>query len=248
MDVQQLKEKAIAFQNILDKKKLQIEGKTFWYPYCTLNNFVHLDSLLGKGKYRSLLDLAENKVAADIGAADGDTAFFLETLGFKVDVIDYAPTNFNNMRGVRLLKDAMSSSVGIYDIDLDSQFTLPKNRYELIFFLGILYHLKNPYYALEALARSCRYCLISTKVAKLSTDKKINFSELPIAYLVDKYEANNDPTNYWVFSNSGLRRILDRTGWEICEYKNFGNTINSDPATPEGDERAFCLVRSRIFR
>ncbi len=82
------------------------------------------------------------------------------TLGCKVQVVDYAPTNFNLMQGVKLLKTALSSSVEIHDVNLDSQFLLPEKSYSLVIFLGILYHLKNPYYALETLAKSANYCLI----------------------------------------------------------------------------------------
>jgi hypothetical protein len=65
------------------------------------------------------------------------------------------------MQGVKLLKTALSSSVEIHDVNLDSQFLLPEKSYSLVIFLGILYHLKNPYYALETLAKSANYCLIS---------------------------------------------------------------------------------------
>jgi hypothetical protein len=197
----------------------------------------------------------------DIGCADGDMAFFLESLGCKAHVVDYAPTNYNGMQGVRLLKSELSSSIEIHEVDLDSQFRLPQETFGLAFFLGILYHLKNPYYALESLAKSARYCLISTRIAKFDTrhiepdvrsanllpDKRTNLSRLPVAYLLDVLEANNDSTNYWIFSDAGLRRILKRTGWDICDYMTVGNTTNSDPASAEGDERAFCLVKSRLL-
>ncbi len=149
----------------------------------------------------------------------------------------------------------------IREVDLDSQFSLPEKDYNLAFFLGILYHLKNPFYALEALSKSARYCLISTRIArfnrpataaekttaKLSQSDRVDFRNIAVAYLLDELEANNDPTNYWIFSDVGLRRILKRTGWEILDYMTVGNTHDSDPATTQGDERAFCLVKSHRF-
>jgi hypothetical protein len=76
---------------------------------------------------------------------------------------------------------------------------------------------------------------------------RVDLQNVPAAYLVSPDETNNDPTNYWIFTNPGLRRILDRTGWDVLDYMTVGNTLNSNPATSEGDERAFCLVRSRHF-
>jgi len=66
-----------------------------------------------------------------------------------------------------------------------------------------------------------------------------------VAYLLDAREANNDPTNHWIFSDGGLRRLLRKTGWEICDYGTAGNRVDSDPVTWQGDERAFCLLKSR---
>jgi hypothetical protein len=126
----------------------------------------------------------------------------------------------------------------------------------LAFFLGILYHLKNPLGALESLARSARYALVSTRIARYNlaptaptgddvNKVRVDLRSVPAAYLVDNFETNNDPTNYWMFSEAGLRRVLDRAGWDVLDFITLGNTATSDPATNEGDERAFCLVRSR---
>ncbi len=41
---------------------------------------------------------------ADIGAADGDLAFFLEKQGLSVDVIENESTNFNRLEGAQILK------------------------------------------------------------------------------------------------------------------------------------------------
>lgn len=260
MDIAEIKDKAIEFRQKLDAKKLALAPQDFsWYPYGTLNSFYLFDSLL-TGNNRLLLDLIGEHPTVDIGCADGDLAFFLETLGRQVQVVDYTPTNYNGLQGLKLLKNNLSSNVEIHEVDLDAQFVLPQKTYSLAFFLGILYHLKNPYYALEALAKAAKYCLISTRIARFNTDdaaierpdvnrplfQRTDISQLPVAYLLDEAEANNDSTNYWIFSEAGLRRILNRTGWEICDYMTVGNTVNSDPASAAGDERAFCLIRSRF--
>jgi tRNA (mo5U34)-methyltransferase len=252
LDISVIKNKAREFRVKLDTEKERLAPTDFgWYPYNTLTSFETLELLL-TGKNRFLLELTSEKPIVDIGCADGDLAFFLESLGCKVQVVDYAPTNFNHMQGVNRLKTALASSVDIHNVNLDSQFVLPEKNYSLVFFLGILYHLKNPYYALETLAKSASYCLISTRVTKFNTVSnavnRVDLSSIPTAYLLDELEANNDSTNYWIFSNAGLRRILHRTGWDICDYITVGNTEDSDPASREGDERAYCLVKSRFYQ
>ena len=232
-----------SFEKELNQKKLSIKPNSFWYPYGILNNLTHLDNLL-TGENRDIMNLINKKPVLDIGSADGDLSFFLESLGINVDIIDHPLTNFNMMEGVRLLKTALNSSVEIHDLDVDSRFAMPLKSYSLILLLGTLYHLKNPYYILETLSKSGNYCLLSTRITKFSPDKKTNLSSLPVAYLVEPLESNNDPTNYWMFSKKGLERIIERTGWKIIDFMTVGNTVDSDPASNKGDERAFCLLKS----
>ena len=257
MDITEINQQAVQFRQRLESLKKHLAPQQFgWYPYGTLDNFYLIEKLL-TGSNRRLLDLMGDGVSVDIGAADGDTAFFLESLGRRMHVVDFAPTNFNGCRGVRLLKEALGSAVEISEVDLDQRFELPAMRYELAFFLGILYHLKNPYLVLEGLARSARHALLSTRITRYNVAKahvpadgvnhqRVELAGVPVAYLVDERECNQDPTNFWMFSEAGLRRILHRTGWDVIDYMSVGNTRNSDPATPGGDERAFCLIRSRL--
>ena len=64
-------------------------------------------------------------------------------------------------------------------------------------------------------------------------DAKMNIRDAPVAYLVDGHETNLDATNYWVFSEAGLRRLLARTHWGICRFLTMGDTEGSDPASGE---------------
>jgi hypothetical protein len=234
----------MAYREKLQRAKRELEPSDFWYPYDSLLNFTHLDRLL-TGANRSAFEDFHGLTVADIGAADGDTSFFLESLGNAVDIVDYAPTNFNGLRGAARLKGHLNSSVTIQNLDLDAQFTLPRERYDVAFFLGILYHLKNPYYVLETLARRVDRCFLSTKVTKFTRPGGLYIEPAPLAYLLNPDEANNDATNFWVFTVAGLMRLLDRTGWDVLDSMTVGNTTASDPATAAGDERAFCYLRSR---
>jgi hypothetical protein len=225
--------------------KLAHHPKAFWYPYPTLHNVAILEELSETAGLR-LLELCRggHGKVADIGAADGDLAFFLERQGLSVDVIDNEYTNFNGLAGARTLKEALNSSVVIRSVDLDSQFSLAGQNYDVVFFLGTLYHLKNPFYVLESLARITKYCFVSTRIAKQTCDGQ-SLTRYPLAYLLGPRECNNDATNFWIFSDHGLKRLIDRTGWNRLSYVTIGDTANSTPADPERDERAFCLLEKR---
>lgn len=218
-----------------------------WYPYSTLANAHHFDNLL-TGANRSIFDNLEGAKVADIGGADAHFSFLFEQLGAHVDLIDYGPTNMNHLEGAKYLKRKFASDLSIFEMDIDDQFSLPR-EYDMAIFLGILYHLKNPFYVLEKLAKSVSHAFISTRIskhsAKLGSLGSTNIRDLPVAYLLSPDESNNDATNYWIFSEAGLRRIIDRAGWEIADWLVVGNE-ESYPQEWEGDQRAFCYLKSKV--
>jgi tRNA (mo5U34)-methyltransferase len=236
--------RAARFKEHIETVKSQIGPIAFgWYPNDSLASFDTFNTILN-GKFRNLLDDPGDRCVLDIGAADGHLAFFLEALGFRVKAIDHPETNYNRMCGIRQLKEALHSRTEIISQDIDSQFELPEDQFDVVFFLGTLYHLKNPYYVLDLLSRHARFCFLSTRVTRF-TPGGLEIRGAPLAYLVDSDELNLDATNFWIFSEAGLKRLLRRTGWEICNYGTTGDTRTSNPRTAENDERAFCLLRSR---
>ena len=70
---------ALEFKQRLVTAKEQLEPPSFWYPYDTLANFVHLGKL--DTDDRVTLEKLRGLTIADVGAADGDMAFYLESLG-----------------------------------------------------------------------------------------------------------------------------------------------------------------------
>jgi tRNA (mo5U34)-methyltransferase len=217
-----------------------------WYPYEILGNVFHLDKMLSAGN-RDLDRLAEGLPVADIGAADGDLSFALEDVaGWRLDIVDTAATNMNGLEGARALRDHLGSRVQIYDMDLDRRFTLPRDRYGLVFLLGTLYHLQNPYYMMHELAAHASHCLLSTRVARFAGPERVPIASLPVGYLVAPDETNNDATNYWIFSPAGVERLVQRAGWTVLDRLNVGDTVTSDPSGPENDERMFLLLASTL--
>ena len=247
IDIAEIGRLAASFRKRLKAVKRRLGSKEqSWYPYDTLQVFSVLEKLL-TAERRDFLQLAGGRPVLDVGCGDGDLSFFLESLGCTVHAIDYAPTNNNQMRGVTALRAALNSSVEVFSLDLDELTALPHKGYGLTICLGLLYHLKNPYALLERLARITHYCLLSTRVSRFAPDHKTDLHNLPVAYLLDEREANSDPTNFWVFSEAGLVRILARTGWQICDYLTQGRTDDSDPSDDRRDQRAFCLLKGPLF-
>jgi tRNA (mo5U34)-methyltransferase len=228
------------------KDEAPLDHGLTWYPWISLAAFQILDEFL-KGDVDALRDLTRSDPVLDVGCGDGDVAFFLESLGLRVDTVDHVPTNYNAMLGVRTLKRLLHSGVAIHTIDLDERPNLPSSNYGLTVMLGVLYHLKNPFLVLETLARHSRHILLSTRIASTTPDRKFNFGAQPMAYLVDEDELNDDPTNFWIFSEPGLKLLVERSGWTVRKYTTVGgNAASADPVSPKGDVRAYLLAESRV--
>ncbi|MFN7935716.1 MAG: methyltransferase domain-containing protein [Bryobacteraceae bacterium] len=206
---------ATAFRAALKKQKEALRDERWaWYPYDTLSNFTHLAELLD-GAGLQFCELAGTEPLADIGCADGDLALFLASLGCEVDAVDNPVTHHNGMRGVRLLAAARQAPVQVHAADLDEQWSLPREKYPLALLLGVLYHLKNPFFTLEMLAKRSRYLLLSTRIASRFPGVGQEMTAVPAAYLVAEDEMNADNSNFWIFTEAGLRRVLRRAHWEV---------------------------------
>jgi tRNA (mo5U34)-methyltransferase len=232
------------FERELKRAKDSVKPRDFeWYPHDSLSGTYQIDLLLEKD--RDLLDRLRGEPMLDLGCGDGDLAFFFESLGFAVTSVDFEGTNFNRMQGVRALKNALGSSIHIHSADLDDRFEIPGGPYGLCMMLGILYHLKNPFYALECAAKRSRYCLLTTRVAERTPRGAVMGPEA-LGYLVNPDELAGDSTNYWIMSQEGLKRLVTRAGWDLKRYTSTGCLKGSDPVSRDRDERGCCLLQSRF--
>ncbi len=247
--IEALRDLAERYREVLCRARLGIRNPGFeWYPYDTLSSLTHCSRLLS-GANRALLGpVGGGRQVLDLGCADGELAFFLESLGYRVTAIDHPVYNHNGLRGARALKAALGSAVELVELDLDRPFQLPGGPYDFAFFLGTLYHLRNPFHVLEELAKRAAYCFLSTRIARRFPDGAPMPKDVALAYLVDEMELNNDESNYFVFSEPGLRLALKRTYWDVLDSLAVGDTRRSDPVRADRDERAFCFLRSSFDR
>jgi tRNA (mo5U34)-methyltransferase len=235
-----LAERAREFDRKLIEVRAAIDPRFLWYPYHSLATFALLVPVLEKAQ-TTVAELAASESIVDIGCADGDCGFFLESLGHSVVAVDNPGTSHSALRGFRLLRERLGSAIELVEADVDEDLRLPAGRtFGLTLLLGILYHLKNPFRILEQLSRRTRYCLLSTRVIdRLPSGMAVG--DQPIAYLLGSTELNQDHTNFWLFSEPGANRLFERTGWELVA-SNIPEATSTDNLGP--DLRLFCLLRS----
>ncbi|HLH39265.1 MAG TPA: class I SAM-dependent methyltransferase [Bryobacteraceae bacterium] len=229
------------FRERLRRAKSESGADFEWYRYDSLSNLAHIGDFLSE----EIQAAAREKGVLDLGCGDGDLSFYFESLGYAVTSVDHPGPNHNGMRGVRLLRRALDSRIDLREADIDAHFPKFERRFGVCLLLGVLYHLKNPFYVLENAAAAADYCIMSTRIAR-------NFPKIgrvpegaACAYLLDAGELNRDNSNFWIFSEAGLKRVIERSGWGVLKEFSLGDTVHSDATSLERDERRFCLLRSR---
>ena len=229
------------FVKFLRRAKAQSGADFEWYRYNTMSNLGPLSSFLTP----ELETITRENGLLDLGCGDGDLSFYFESRGCAVTAVDHPGPNHNGMRGVRLLRRVLNSKIELREADLDSHFPKFERRFGLTFLLGVLYHLKNPFYVLENIARISDYCILSTRIARIFPKIGRVPENTACAYLLDPDELNQDNSNFWIFSEAGLKRLIARSGWRLAGEFSAGDTVNSDATSLDHDERKFCLLRTR---
>lgn len=150
------------------------------------------------------------KTVLDLGAWDGLFTFEAERRGARVTAMD-VPTERGGNWGAKkgydfahrfLRSKAEFVPAGVFDLD-----PALHGKFDYVFFFGVLYHLTNPVEALQRLLPVTREaCLIETAIS-LHPDALTH----PIWEF--KHGHDNDPSNYWYPTISGLAAVLRMAGW-----------------------------------
>ena len=200
-------------------------------------------------------DDLSGQTVLDIGCNAGFYSFEMTRRGAaRVLGIDHDPTYLAQAcfaRDQLGLRDVEFRQLEVYDVDrLGEQF-------DLVIFMGVLYHLRHPLYALEKVAGLVRGRLLfqtmergSWEVGDFADDypigeRNVFFDErFPRLYFVERRYAG-DPTNWWIpnpaaslamLRSCGLR-IVDRPCHEVyvCEPRTAQPAPPTPPSPAGGD-------------
>jgi tRNA (mo5U34)-methyltransferase len=148
----------------------------------------------------------------DIGAWDGFFSFECERRGASrvvaADYYSWHGSGWGTKAGFTLAREVLGSRVE--DIDIDVMDLTPERvgTFDLVLFLGVLYHLRHPFLALERVAAVARDQLILETVVDM-----VGFSRPAMAFYPGR-ELNSDPTNWWGPNARAVRGMLEILGFE----------------------------------
>lgn len=145
----------------------------------------------------------------DVGAWDGFFSFAVERRGAaSVLAIDtWEGDWWHSKAGFDLAKEALQSRVESRRCDVMELSPEATGTFDLVLFLGVLYHLRDPLGALQRLASVTRQLLVVETEADLVGIKR------PAAAFYPGAENGGDPTNWWAPNWPALRGMLSVAGF-----------------------------------
>lgn len=196
---QQERAEKIRWFQMLDLKGYVTNGQV---PYCNEYDATH--------RFGVPLDL-KNKTVLDVGCNSGYFSFLAERRGAEVTGIDPVQDGGDAAKGFLLAKEVYESNVKFHELTL-SEFVnkYPKEKFDITFYYGVLYHVTNPLGELQLLSDVTKeYTIIETAIASSNYDGK-SVWEYKHGFLTDK-------TNYWYPTLIGLENMLYTVGFTKVE-------------------------------
>jgi len=151
----------------------------------------------------------------DIGAWDGFFSFEAERRGAKrvlaTDYFCWFVGCWKSKDGFMLARDALKSKVEDKNIDVLELSPDTVGVFDLVLFLGVLYHMKYAILALEKVASvTGKQLIVETYVDMLDVKR-------PTAAVYPFDELNSDPTNWWGFNPAAVEGLLKAVGFKKVE-------------------------------
>lgn len=193
----------------------------------------------------------------DLGARDGYFSFELERRGAEVVAVDYVPAD---QTGFATVAEILGSQVRYQQANIYSLDPAAIGTFDIVLFLGLLYHLPDPLRAIEIVRSLChgQLCLETHSIDKgvlLPNGTKKALQELspllldvPLMQFYPGRTLSGDPTNYWGPNLSCLVGML-----EECRFRVKSHTLTADRAivnaeAVEDREREYLLKLARGLR
>lgn len=163
--------------------------------------------------------------ALDVGCNAGFYSFQLARRGADVLGID---TDEHYLRQARWARERLGLELdfrrmSVYDLARSEE------RFDLVLFMGILYHLRHPLLALDLVARNVRRLLVlqtltmpaggaqtSPEDVPFDERRRLAQPEWPRAAFIERRFAG-DPTNWWVPSAAAVEAMARSAGLEIVD-------------------------------
>ncbi len=127
----------------------------------------------------------------------------------------WRPDELPGRRAFDLAHEALGSSVEVVVGDLLDYDLSKLGTFDLVLYLGVLYHVRHPLLALERLAAVTRGTAIIETQAELFRGS----GGRALCRFIEGDELNHDPSNFWTFNDEALLAMCRSAGFESAEVR-----------------------------
>jgi tRNA (mo5U34)-methyltransferase len=208
---------------VIDRKQLRREVEALrWFHQIDFG-----DGLLSPGDIRLSKIERTNKIVfgrvdvagkslLDIGCWDG--AYSIEAVrrgASRVLATDhYVWHHISDRKAFELARGHLAPSIEARDIDVPDISVESVGTFDIVLFLGVFYHLRHPFEALERVAKIAKECLIvESRLLRTLTRK-------PIMRFYPGSELDGDPTNWWAPNRACIEAMLHDLGFRKILFKH----------------------------
>jgi tRNA (mo5U34)-methyltransferase len=168
----------------------------------------------------------------DLGARDGFYSFEFEKRGAAVTAVDYFPPDIS---GFNVAAELLNSKVTFIQ---DNIYTISKKKYgtfDIVLFLGLLYHMRDPLLALDNIRELCSnllyletyvidnsFSLTNGSIVPLNSISE-ELRDIPIMQFYSKDSFKKSYDTYWGPNAKCVELMLIESNYSIIEKNLFGD-------------------------
>ena len=224
----------------IDELKEEV-SKIKWFHSIDFGNGIVTPGQCKNNMMMEILGMPEDLsglTVLDIGAWDGYYSFEAERRSAKsVLAIDHFCWNgegWGTKAGFDLARKAFNSRVEDMEIDMLDISPEITGQFDLVLFMGVLYHMIHPMLVLEKIySVTKKHLILETHAAKLDCKH-------PVMEFYPGAEAYNDETNWWGPNPPAVEAMLKTVGFKTTKVVSLVK-VNFD-GTPDNDSPYARLV------
>jgi tRNA (mo5U34)-methyltransferase len=188
-----------------------------WYHQVDLGNGIVTPGVHPSGSVLAHLALPDltGKSVLDVGAWDGFFSFAAERLGaarvLATDSYAWNEIDHGSKASFELAREVLGSKVEEREIEVLDIAPETVGRFDVVLFLGVLYHMRHPLMALERVANVTRELLV------VETVTRVGLGAGPAMAFYPDDRLAGDETNWWAPNLSGLVEMLHAVGFSRVE-------------------------------
>jgi tRNA (mo5U34)-methyltransferase len=194
--------------------------KLRWFHQIDFGNGLLTPGTIKQSKIRRMSHMLFNgldlrgRTLLDIGCWDGAYSLEATRRGASVTAADHFVwhSSWGDRRCIDLVQQHLAPSIQIVDADLPALSAERLGRFDVVLFLGVLYHLRDPLTALERVAD------LTTDTLIVETRMTMRHTRKPVMQFHPGMTLGNDPTNWWTPNRRCVEAMLRELGFQQVRF------------------------------